>query len=295
MQYNVLDKKIFQEPVGLISKLSRYTGGYTFFSAMLIPLVTTFSAHGEIWTVATVTDVQFVENRCDYWYAHVTISAVPYAESQVKSWSWNFRNYSAVEHVHQSDDGLSYGSFHAFSSSPEDIRGRLSEVNKAVLGQENPPVGASNVVTHYHNGLCAADFGNQECIGLFLGNDKSNFLPQGGRPVSIPAGVCWGVPIPNRYCEWGNLSLTIDHGTVTKNKESVASENVTLTCHGTTTYKVKLISPLEDVTLLINNQPLGSTFKSHDSGTQNVTFTSIIKPSVAGAFQRSGVLLVSPE
>lgn len=295
MKKNMLLKNGLGAIANSTNKKKNSARGNILFGAILLPFVFCSPAHSEIWTVATVTDVQFEKNSCDYWYANITISALPYAESQVKSWGWNLRFYSNIEHLHQTDEGLSYGSFHAFRSSSDDIRGRLNEVNKTALGQENPPVGASKVVSHYHNGRCAADYGNQECIGVFLGNEPTNYLPQGGRPVTIPAGMCWGVPIPNRYCEWGDLSLTIDHGTVHRNKESIASAKTKVTCHGATTYSVKLVKPIEDVTLLINDKPLENMFQGTISGEQDITFTSIIKPSVTGSFRRSGVLLVSPE
>ncbi|WP_288728206.1 hypothetical protein [uncultured Aeromonas sp.] len=273
------------------------------FGALLLPFVFCSPAHSEIWTVATVTDVQFVTNTCNYWSANITFSALPYSEAQVRSWDWNHPYHSVDNayyggfHVHQDKKGLSYNTLASFHSPANDIRGRLDEINQTVMGQKNPPVGATKVLRHGHNGECAADYGNRECIGIFVGdNSGANMLPSGSLPLTIPGGsVCWGVPIANRYCEWGDLSLTIDHGTIHRNKESIATRKTRLTCHGTTTYSVRLIKPIDDVTLLMNNKPLGSSFKSHSNGTEDVTFTSIIKPSVAGTFQRSGVLVVSPE
>ncbi|EKB22746.1 hypothetical protein ACK37F_19250 [Aeromonas veronii] len=301
MKKNMLLKNGLGAIANPTNKKKNSARGNILFGAILLPFVFCSPAHSEIWTVATVTDVQFVKNTCNYWSANITFSALPYAEAQVRSWDWNHPNHSVEHsiyggfHVHQDKNGLSYNTFAPFTSPANDIKGRLDEINQTVMGQKNPPVGATKVLLHSHNGECAADYGNRECIGIFIGNENTNHLPQGGHPTTIPAGLCWGVPIPNRYCEWGDLSLTIDHGTVHRNKESIASAKTKVTCHGATTYSVKLVKPIEDVTLLINDKPLENMFQGTISGEQDITFTSIIKPSVTGSFRRSGVLLVSPE
>lgn len=256
-------------------------------------------------TFVTVSNVQFLYNRCDAWKAQITLTAVPYSPATIASWDWGHAHYSIDLkgsddlHAHQRGDDFWFSTHGTFRG--QSIADKAREMNEYWLGEPDPVAGKSKVTSTIHNGSCAAGYGNQECIGLFVGDDTidtsstSNSIPKGGRPRTVPSGYCFGVPIPNRFCKFSSSMITIDHGTIPAGKDHTVETPINLRCLGSITYSLHTLSSGEHVSLSIDGKPIDGSWTTRPDGLQVVPLTSTIRTPRSGPFNETVIIRIAVE
>lgn len=273
------------------------------YAALIVLLMLSQSSNAQSVTMpstfVTVTDVTITNNKCSSWMGSLTVTAVPYSATTMSSWDWHYNRYSLDAsgsndlHAHQTDEIFLYETNNTFRGTTPAEKAR--EMNKYWLGSEDPSPGTSRRTKTNHTGSCAADYGNQECIGIFVGDDPVNLIVPGGRPKTVPDGVCHGVPIPNRFCEFTSPAITIDHGTIPPGRQHSIDTPISLRCYGSITYSLKAVSPPTTLSLTINGSPIDGIWTTRPDGMQVIPLTTTIRPTQSGRYQETVILRISVE